>query len=35
MSDAEYAKHFKEDSIHDPTLDEVVVRPGVDYVCLT
>jgi len=31
MSDAEYAKHFKEDSIHDPTLDEVVVRPGVDY----
>jgi len=31
MSDAEYAKHFKEDSIHDPMLDEVVVRPGVDY----
>lgn len=31
MSDAEYAKHFKDDNIHDPTLDEVVVRQGVDY----
>ena len=31
MSDAEYAKHFEDDNIHDPTLDEVVIRQGVDY----
>ena len=31
MSDAEYAKYFKEGSIHNPVLDEVFIRSGVDY----
>ena len=31
MSDEEYAKYFKEGSIHNPVLDEVVIRSGVDY----
>lgn len=31
MSDEEYAKYFSEGSIHNPILDEVVIRQGVDY----
>lgn len=31
MSDAEYAKYFSEGSIHNPVLDDVVVRSDVDY----
>ena len=31
MSDEEYAKSFGEGNIHNPVLDEVVVRSNVDY----